>query len=97
MSIDHPLNIAEHVFPALHALAQDGTIKVGEHHVLTLMFRVKGDGTVDVANVAVAPLLPSAAREVCPFADPRYRHPLDQPCPVCGMLGDVNAEDKCIG
>jgi hypothetical protein len=32
----------------------------------------------------------------CPFRDPDYTLDLDEPCPVCGMLGHVNADDVCV-
>ncbi len=33
----------------------------------------------------------------CPFLDPNFDLEVDDPCPVCGMLGGWGAEDKCVG
>lgn len=33
----------------------------------------------------------------CPFVDPEFVMEKHEPCPVCGMTGDVDAEDKCVG
>lgn len=37
--------------------------------------------------------------DTCPFEllDPRSDIEPTDPCPVCGMLGTLNAEDKCVG
>jgi hypothetical protein len=32
----------------------------------------------------------------CPFIDPLFDIEMDEPCPVCGMLGHINSEDKCV-
>lgn len=37
---------------------------------------------------------------ICPWDapnDPRCMIPKTEPCPVCGMLGTMDAEDLCIG
>ena len=36
-------------------------------------------------------------RGLCPFSDPTFDIPNDTPCPKCGMLGHINAENKCVG
>jgi hypothetical protein len=33
---------------------------------------------------------------VCPFADLNYELALDEPCPVCGMTGNLWDDDRCI-
>lgn len=33
---------------------------------------------------------------LCPFSDPKFDIAIDEPCPKCGMLGHIDAEDKCI-
>ena len=35
----------------------------------------------------------------CPFIDPEFIMSVDEPCPVCGMLGFdwPNVSDKCVG
>jgi hypothetical protein len=36
---------------------------------------------------------------VCPwdvYDDPRANIPSNEPCPVCGMLGTMDAENKCV-
>lgn len=33
----------------------------------------------------------------CPFGDPNYMLDVDEPCPVCGMLGLLEDEDLCFG
>lgn len=32
----------------------------------------------------------------CPFNDPNYHCDINEPCPVCGMFGTEDAEDKCL-
>jgi hypothetical protein len=32
----------------------------------------------------------------CPYVDPSFVLDPYEPCPICGMLGLVSAEDKCI-
>ena len=38
----------------------------------------------------------NSVRVLCPFRDPSFDIPNTTPCPKCGMLGDINAEYKCI-
>ncbi len=35
----------------------------------------------------------------CPFIDPEFVMPVEEPCPVCGMTGYAwrDYEDKCVG
>jgi len=36
-------------------------------------------------------------KKMCPFSDPKYTIPVDQPCPVCGDIGRMTDEpSKCI-
>jgi hypothetical protein len=40
------------------------------------------------------------ADDVCPWDakdDPRSNIPVTEPCPICGMLGTLDAEDLCVG
>lgn len=32
----------------------------------------------------------------CPFLDPEFNIAVDTPCPICGMTGELEAEDKCL-
>lgn len=49
-------------------------------------------GVVDMTLKAFT--APGASR--CPFRDPLFRMKVDEPCPVCGMLGDMNAKNVCV-
>lgn len=35
---------------------------------------------------------------ICPFNDPNFDMPMDEPCPVCGALGysPEEVEQKCV-
>jgi hypothetical protein len=35
----------------------------------------------------------------CPFLDPKFEIPVDEPCPVCGMRGFdwPTISDNCVG
>lgn len=39
----------------------------------------------------------STAKKTCPWSNPEFDIPIDQPCPVCGMTGNIDAEDRCVG
>lgn len=32
----------------------------------------------------------------CPFENPEFQININDPCPVCGMLGNFTDEDKCV-
>lgn len=33
----------------------------------------------------------------CPFTKGDFSIPVNEPCPVCGMTGELDAPDYCIG